>query len=463
MLRTARVLVIDDEPSQAMPVIKALGLLGIGCVYVQGDRVSELNKFKELRGIRLAFIDMRLGTYGSSKEAVPVTVNVIKRVIDRDFAPALIVAWTQHREDVDLFKTMLSSEIPGFSPVYVRLMEKPFEGDLINATRTRRALIRILRKVWPLGVLWNWEQMSHDATTNTTLAISKVVSERSQEQNATKWNTTLVEILRLLMAAGAGQSEKPRDVSRGLLEVLNHIHFDGLIHTSDLQLRKHSARLVRIKPPKLSVPESATLGTLLGLSKVDGKDCSVRPGNLYIPRRQFGIHCPHRRCKPDMMSLMEDVLNLRDDAKYKEFEDKLKMKQNHRQNVQQAFRRLLTRRRKELAKQCKSVLLEVSPNCDYSQNTRKVSRFVAGLLVPQSLSSLIKGKKESSKRLDPVIIPCLSGVWHPVFSARFPYTIGKPERSVKSAPVARLRSNILVDVQAWLAAQSARPGYLSAS
>lgn len=31
--RTARALVLDDDPKEAMPVIQALGLLGMGAVY----------------------------------------------------------------------------------------------------------------------------------------------------------------------------------------------------------------------------------------------------------------------------------------------------------------------------------------------------------------------------------------------------------------------------------------------
>ena len=47
-LRTARVLVVDDNAAEAMPIIHALGKLGIGCVYVAGDKLAPaLHKLME--------------------------------------------------------------------------------------------------------------------------------------------------------------------------------------------------------------------------------------------------------------------------------------------------------------------------------------------------------------------------------------------------------------------------------
>jgi len=301
--------------------------------------------------------------------------------------------------------------------------------------------------------------MSHDATTDTTFALSRVVSTRSQGGDANVWNNTLAEVLRLLMATGAGQSKETRHAAQGLIEVFNHLHLDGLNHGNVLPLRRASGQLIGIKLPKLSAAEEATLNTMLVLLPVDREDRSVRPGNLYIPRSRIGAHCPHRRCRPDVSGLTEDILNLRSDAEFKKLEDKLNSKAAQTAYKRRALRRGLTRRKKELAMQCRAILLEVTPACDYSQNTRRVARFIAGLLVPDSLSGLIKAK-ESSRRVGSITLPGVPGVWHPVFSGRFPYSIGKPEKSIKSVPIGRICDAVLVDIQAWFAAQSARPGYL---
>src|SRR5439155_24201652 len=80
-LRTARVLIIDDAPSEAMPVVEALGRLGIGCVYISGDRVEDLEALKPFSGIRVAFVDMKLDVEGSAREVVGKTVKVLKAAL----------------------------------------------------------------------------------------------------------------------------------------------------------------------------------------------------------------------------------------------------------------------------------------------------------------------------------------------------------------------------------------------
>ena len=105
-------------------------------------------------------------------------------------------------------------------------------------------------------------------------------------------------------------------------------------------------------------------------------------------------------------------------------------------------------------------MVEVTAACDYSQTKVAVSRFVAGLLVPDEFVKLIK-KSDSARSLEAVELPSINGTWHLVLSAKFPYSIATPEKSIKAIPMFRLRTSILVDLQAWLAAQSARPGYVS--
>jgi hypothetical protein len=43
-LQTSRVVVIDDDAQEAIPIIQALGRLGIGCTYIAGDQMEYLPK-----------------------------------------------------------------------------------------------------------------------------------------------------------------------------------------------------------------------------------------------------------------------------------------------------------------------------------------------------------------------------------------------------------------------------------
>src|SRR5712671_358248 len=338
ILQSARVLVIDDSPEEAIPVIKALGIFGIGCVYVSGDKVEELKRIRPLKGIRLAFVDMRLGTYGTSKEAVAATVNVIKQVIDAHSSPILFVAWTQHPEDTGNFKKMLSTEMPSLQPVSVRVMRKPFSGDLISGTKTLTGVRKVLKDRWPLGVLWCWEQMSHDATTGTTQVLADVVSAQSQREGKA-WSRSLAEVLKLLVITGAGQSQEAHAVSQGLLEVFNCLHLDGLNQCNPAPLSKEGQQLLKAATPKLSAAERAVLNSMLLLLPVATDDAVPRPGNLYVPRTRLGVLCPHQRCKPEIAALLRDCLSLNKDTEFRELSDKLASKKSLQSGSRKSLRK----------------------------------------------------------------------------------------------------------------------------
>lgn len=74
-LRTARAVVVDDERDEAMPVIEALSRLGIGSVYIRGDRLEDLPA-SPFPGVRVVFLDMLLGTVGNERQIGAHTANV---------------------------------------------------------------------------------------------------------------------------------------------------------------------------------------------------------------------------------------------------------------------------------------------------------------------------------------------------------------------------------------------------
>ncbi|MEK6335474.1 MAG: hypothetical protein AABM67_11035 [Acidobacteriota bacterium] len=460
-LKTARVLIVDDIAEQAMPVIKVLGSLGIGCVYIPGDKLEDLVDMKPLSGIRLAFVDMELASAGTMREILGKTVNVLRKIIAEDTAPVMFVAWTQNDNYVEEFRIMLGEAMPKLRPLFVLPMPKPFtKKGKIRSRQVVRDVNRLLKDRRPLGVLWLWEQMSHDAATVTTQAIADLVTARSDSaQPPAEWKTSLSEILRLLLATGAGQNEDMPTVSQGLLEVLNSLHLDGLEHQDAGAYRREINPIRKLNKPELSASEMATLNSMLLLSPADPTDSAVRPGNVYVPSTISGPGCPHVLCDPDIEGLMNDILNLKKDGEYKRLSDKLNS--NLAPAAKTGIKRELATQFKKLVKECRVILVEVTAPCDFSQKTRSVSRFVAGLLVPEPLVKLIKDKKESSRRLEAVQITGMDGIWSLVLSARFPYVIGKPEKLIKEPPVFRLRNSVVVDIQAWLAAQSARPGYVS--
>ena len=63
--RTSRALIIDDNPTEALPVVHALGALGVASLY--HDAAPEADYSRKHTGIRLLFLDMVLENRGASR------------------------------------------------------------------------------------------------------------------------------------------------------------------------------------------------------------------------------------------------------------------------------------------------------------------------------------------------------------------------------------------------------------
>ena len=72
-------------------------------------------------------------------------------------------------------------------------------------------------------------------------------------------------------------------------------------------------------------------------------------------------------------------------------------------------------------------------------------------------------KKDSLRQLEAMVIPGRTGVWTPVFCARFLFSLPQSKKLAGTKPDFRLRSQVLVDLRNWYSAQSSRSGYLSVS
>src|SRR5260370_26201578 len=105
-LKTARVLIIDDNSEEIAPVLKALGQLGVGAVFCTGQPDQLPNE--PLYGVRLLFLDMDLGFGGDGKQWIGQTIAVLNKVLPANDNPLMIVLWTKHKEMVDDFGRVAS-------------------------------------------------------------------------------------------------------------------------------------------------------------------------------------------------------------------------------------------------------------------------------------------------------------------------------------------------------------------
>lgn len=505
-LKTARVIVVDDQPAEAMPIIEALSQSGIGSIYLRGDRFEDLPE-KPFKGIRLVFLDLRLGYGGEQKSVLSPTVEVLARIIEPETMPLVLICWTKYEDDIKEFTKMVVKDIPGLRPGFIKFMRKPFKDINLDKWSEPESLRRVVSHVIlpirqiidnypPLHILWDWEQVVHDSISQTTQTLADTVTEgfekkevnlrssigdvaddfRNHERGFEEaWLNDLLKVLRALVDAEAGKTVSHSNAREALFNVLNVLVSDRLSHAIFNKTIKYSNFLLPQKNEDISNFQRARLNKMLLVEPVRLDDVSVRPGNIYIPEKKLRENCIHAICKLDFNELAERMIKVsKSEPELQELKEKRgKFETDLRRNSDnKKLKDELARVKKKIEElpitilsRSKPILVEISPPCDFSQNKRPVAKLIAGILVPEKHSKSINAKADDSdsfmRKLAPMYLPGLDEVWLPVFNSRFQFGVATPEKTIKNKPLCRFRSQALVDIQVWAASRASRPGMLS--
>jgi hypothetical protein len=474
ILRTARVALVEDDDKEAMPLLLALAKMGIGAWHFNGD--IEKLPLSPLTGVRIVFLDLRLGSTGPSAEGrntYAQTVAVLEKLVGDSKGSVGIVYWTKNEEEIEDFEARLKEELPGFTPTFVHRIESKQKllAFTLNDNDTGPILAKlneVMQQRAAHHLLLEWEQCVHDAASVTTNLLAEVADGEEGDSHE-----CLLQVLSALSySAGAtanGKVDGAIAVTK-LFEALNPIHFD---HLEQLAFRReandaHSRALHEEleknkddfkKRKGLSKDTKARINGAFLTARIGAEDPPFQPGAVYLPNVSIGNRCPHFHVNIDLSRIAEEILQLTKDQHFnREFQrnNDSKLKSNDRDSAMDSARK----RAAEIFGDCHKFLIEISPACDFAQSKRKTARFVGGLLVPEKHIDLIK-VSQSLKPVEPVYLSQLEGTWQPIISSLYIFGLSAFEKRVDSLPTFRLRNPVVVDILAWLSSQSARPGYMS--
>jgi hypothetical protein len=465
-LKTARVVVIDDKPEEAMPMIVALGRLGIGCIHLDGIDQADLPK-APYQGVRLAFVDMDLdvGGGGGARPVIAKTIAVFRSVVSSESSPCVVVAWTKHDDYVTAFEEALRAEMPELRPAVVIRMEKPQDAEDISIKDVLRKITTLLKKQWPVDVIWGWEQLVHDAVTDTTRLVSQVAAKELEAKadgdkvGAETWNKALHGVLKGLVHAAGGSVIAPKMISSSLVESLNSVLLDSMEQYIDVMDRCETDKL--IKTAELTEQAKLHLNTRLLTAKVREGDAVLRPGNVYLTSWSKKPRRPVPRVEIVPSEVLSDfAVKWTKDRAYREQKDTLdKLERQDRPEATEA-RRALQRLETQLRQKLRCAVVEVTPVCDFAQGRSRVVRFVGGLLVPDELTRCFaECKAPYFKRVKAVQVDQDEEPCELILNAHFVYSRSMPVRGSHRAAF-RLRGGVVTDVQHWLSTHSSRPGIL---
>ena len=444
-LQTARALVVDDVFKEAQPVLLALSRLGMGSVYLDGD-LELLPENERFRGIRLAFVDMDLQGDGATppEEYGRLAAEYLAMALSPDNGMLAALVWTKHPDAAESFYAELRTRLSDGAVLEMGAESKPVPGGEEAAVGKILSCVTGLLKGAPgLRLLWEWEQVMHEAVTATTENLVEVASkghnvDLSDTRSVSSGLTSTLGLL--ASAAGDRHPESGIEAAAQAFSALVPILEDGAEHAAerfrsigeqdlvDLLSTATDPRLRGTRSPAQRARD-ARLNRMVHVSRRPLPGAPLLPGNVYEIRGKLAKALPF-----DADLLIGSIGATSNDQ------------------VPEGIHPI-------------PVVAEVSPACDYANAKAGVPRVLGGALFPKEWldkkipsDAFIYSKKFGLFSFDENEVDGLAaGMFNIAFNARF--LAGVPAKSLtKGTPLFRIRQNTLVDLQAWLAAYGSRPG-----
>ena len=451
--------------------MRALSKLGIGAKYFTGD-VEELPS-GPIVGIRLLVLDLILGDSSPSpKQRLTQLMSVLGKLLPEHPDPLVIICWSNHPDLVEEFQKQLKKLRPNLKAVNVISMDKSKMviqdsdnqgGKAYDVTKIVEVIQSHVKDWQPLDLILEWEQHVHDAASQTTASLGNLISKDS-------WQDGMKQMIGSLARASKGRAleSSEKGILSGFFESLNPLHFDHLEQISQNAQRDNSSNFDSdsyLKTDPLEELQRARLNKMFLLPSINGATGAV-PGNVYTESLwpiDNTVSFPINHYAVELSHLVSDIFDEQNHKDCKVILDELFSLEKgsgdskaKKKNLEKTCKEL----RKQLRKAVKPIVVEVTPSCDFAQNKNPICRLVAGTIVPAEWKECIKDKALYLKTIGPILVKDTSDPAFIVLNAH--YTFGLPKKFLeKPVAIARMRHQLLVDVQAWLASHTSRPGVIS--
>jgi hypothetical protein len=524
-LQTARVIIVDDDFTEVEPLLRGLSTLGIGCAYFSGDeRELPYSPLAGIRlvfldlhliagagtghgmlsntvGVLTRLIPEKKGEVGIVcwtkhsedqrelesllKERVPALEPAFLLCLSkRDFLPvardafaALIekldamfdnAAGTGQEADGAAMKGISSSLRDAMIGAIREASDTTAAGEGAKVDALRDQIEKMLNELRGSRLIWEWEQAVHNAAGDTSSLLHGISDARKEGES--RENALMAVFASLARAAGGDSITTPAAAAASLFEGMNPLHADFLdqVASNIAGSAPHYTFLLDALQANHSLNplQKAQTNAAILTAKIPESVVQFQPGNLYIADPAAADGCPHELCKIEKAELAYGLIEPKPDGDCKalilkiQSWKKLKLTSEEVEKFKEELRTRLEALRQESLVKCLAAVLEVTPACDFANKRFTPARFVGCLVVPNDCEDKIL-EPEFVRRLKPLTLHCKDGNWHLLLNSRFMFGLSNPRVRIKTPPLVRIRLPLLIDIQAWLAAQGARPGYIA--
>lgn len=414
-----RIVIIDNNRDEAMPLISVLSKNGFAATYFDAD-VRNLPS-RPLKGIRILFQDMVLTAESKDDKIIMSAVkSMLDKILDKDNGPFITIAWT-HRPDLtaqlDGYLKQRGFHFPVFCWEKNNFVKNDGSGEY-DMNRIVEKIKTSLQGKEALQLCVHWENLVHRAAGKTIDEFSRL-----KPFDEDKWNEKMVSVFWKLAKGYTGkqlEKNKPEEVIRNSLYSFNGAFSDTLY--SEIRLDAECGHIQMSFESVDDGEDTATNGkinTKFMITEADGQ--KNLPGTVYENLNVSRI-------------TLQDIFHEHNGKKYATVKDELESK-------------------------VKYIFLEVTPACDYAQDKWKVNRILPGVMWPAGFAEYIKTSAKFVYK-SPVLQYKDEKYYHLVFDLRYftsvPFSTLEP-----ITPIFRIKQELLIDIQSHLASHVNRPGVVS--
>jgi hypothetical protein len=434
------VVVIDDDPNQARPIIDALAKKGIATTYFTGKGENDLPK-NPLSNVRLAIVDLQLidGT-GDPHTIIMSLINKLKQIISSENGPYMILIWSLKKQLYgENFMHQIKNSEHRIVPVFIASLEKSdcirrkdntdsmeIADNVINEIKARfgeedlkairdsiinniqqdeqfeatpnaieiieKSLKSALEKAGVFHLLIIWENLTRKAGYQTVNSVSSTI------EYSDLWESNMRDVFKRMSKAKTGQNTLSDDATlKSALSTFSGVFSEEL----EFDIRKLSFPNYIELESKFSIAGALNGDTIKIIVYPDRKKWRVKV--LKNERVYLGIE----NVKLENISILADRIPEPEKSfidslvqRYLEIPFRINTKLHieiepaeghmpgnvYRIKVEEERKRVLLSTYLETVPEDVSnfnfVELEVSPACDYAQNKMEKSRLLSGLIYP---------------------------------------------------------------------------------
>lgn len=418
-----KVLVIDDNIEEAMPLIRLLGDRGVSSLYYSG-KATELPA-EPLNSVRLVFCDLKFNAAPDGKSVVSNIVNILKHLISAENGPYILLIWSMHETDyLEELKATIAGEIA--SPEFILPLSK---SDYFSSWAEGEALSKeMLQEIEKVGLESMDYQKVREIVETKTMdflplrkepvegAIQKIGDKLSEELKKVSlfhlfvlWENTINGSA--LQTVNSIFKEIPDGISndkklQAMLFFLSYYHLEKQMDEADPEQKLFAAlkslnemfsyfcdenvKKIELKDigiedvvkcDGVEVPSFAKFNRWMWIA---ASVMTGAPGTVYMDgEKRFDYH---GWVSPDLHKTIK--------AKSREERERIRLdnKKKYDKNIADL-----------VAKQeIRYILVDISADCDYAQKKQYVAKMIPGIMMPYNEyedckeKEIIKGKSGSA-------------------------------------------------------------------